>query len=45
MGLLERKFEVYSVSAGGRSQKMKWSYRRTQLGTEAMVLMGASHAA
>jgi len=36
-GLLERKSEVYSMSRGGRSMELRWSYRRTDAGRAALV--------
>jgi hypothetical protein len=34
-GLLERRSEMYSMKAGGRSVELRWSYRRTDAGRAA----------
>lgn len=35
-GLLERRWEMYSMSAGGKSAQFRWSYKLTAAGREAL---------
>jgi hypothetical protein len=36
VGLLERRWEMYSMAPGGKSAQFRWSYRLTDMGRAAL---------
>jgi hypothetical protein len=42
-GMLDRRFDVYSMRAGGKSMNMRWAYRRTAAGREALKSHSPDH--